>query len=79
MLPSKFDIKDLRYSNFILGIKILTTSQGLGLSKFHYIQMVLKKFGYLNFKVVKMPDDMNLTLVKNKGKSKSQLDYTRGL
>ncbi|XP_070007609.1 secreted RxLR effector protein 161-like [Nicotiana sylvestris] len=41
--------------------------------------MVLEKFKYLDFKEAKMPIDLNNTLVKNKGQSKSQLEYARVL
>ncbi|KAL3337580.1 hypothetical protein AABB24_029959, partial [Solanum stoloniferum] len=77
MLASKFDIKDLGVADLILGIKIHKTPNGLALSQSHYIQKVLEKFKYLNFKKAKTPTDVNLNLVKNKGESQSQLDYAR--
>ncbi|XP_070018941.1 secreted RxLR effector protein 161-like [Nicotiana sylvestris] len=41
--------------------------------------MVLERFKYLDFKEAKTPIDLNHTLVKNKGQSKSQLEYARVL
>ncbi|XP_070041434.1 secreted RxLR effector protein 161-like [Nicotiana tomentosiformis] len=79
MLTSKFNMKDLGVADLILGIKILQTPQGLALSQSYYIKMVLEKFQYLYFKVAKTPIDLNHTLVKNKGQSKSQLEYAQVL
>ena len=75
MLASKFDMKDLGVVDVILGIKILKTPNGLALSQTHYIQKILEKFKFLNFKRAKTPIDVNLHLAKNKGESQSQLDY----
>ena len=63
----------------ILGIKILKTPNGLALSPTHYIQKILEKFKYLNFKRAKTPIYVNLHLAKNKGQNQSQLDYARVL
>ena len=77
MLSKSFDMKDLGVAYFILGIKIYRTPQGLALSQSHYIDKVLDKFKYLNFKEVKTPIDLNLALAKNKGESESQVDYAK--
>ena len=79
ILSKSFDMKDLGVADFILGIKIYRTPQGLALSQSHYIDKVLDKFKYLNFKEVKMPIDLNLALAKNKGESESQVDYAKVL
>ena len=79
MLSKSFDMKDLGVADFILGIKIYRTPQGLELSQSHYIDKVLNKFKYLNFKGVKKPIDLNLALAKNKGESESQVDYAKVL
>ena len=75
MLASKLDMKYLGVADVILGIKILKTLNGLALSQTHYIQKILEKFNFLNFKREKTPIDVNLHLAKNKGESQSQLDY----
>ena len=79
MLSKSFDMKELGVADFILGIKIYRTPQGLALSQSHYIDKVLDKFKYLNFKEVKTPIDLNLALAKNKGESESQVDYAKVL
>ena len=65
----------LGVADVILGIKILKTPNGLALSQNHYIQKILEKFKFLNFKRAKTPIDVNIHLAKNKGESQSQLDY----
>ena len=62
-----------------LGINIPKTPNGLALSKTHYIQKVLEKLKYLNFKWEKTPIDMNLHLAKIKGESQSQNYYANVL
>ena len=79
MLSKSFDMKDLGVADFILDIKIYRTPQGLALSQSHYIDKVLDKFKYLNFKEVKTPIDLNLALANNKGESESQVDYAKVL
>ena len=79
MLSKSFDMKDLGVADFILGIKIYRTPQGLALSQSHYIDKVLDKFNNLNFKEVKTPIELNLALAKNKGESESQVDYAKVL
>ena len=79
MLSKSFDMKDLGVADFILGIKIYRPPQGLALSQSHYIDKVLDKFKYLNFKEVKTPINLNLALAKNKGESESQVDYAKVL
>ena len=79
MLASKFDMKDLGVADVILGIRIHKTPQGLALSQSHYIEKVLDKFKYLDFKIAKTPIDVSYALQKNEGESDSQLDYARVL
>ena len=77
ILASKFNMKYLGVVDVILGIKILKTPNSLALSQTHYIQKVLEKFKYLNFKRAKTPIHVNLHLATNKRESESQLDYAR--
>ncbi|XP_070045697.1 secreted RxLR effector protein 161-like [Nicotiana tomentosiformis] len=79
MLVSKFDMKDLGVADAILGIRIHKTPQGLALSQSHYIEKVLDKFKYLDFKISKTPIDVSYALQNNEGKSNSQLNYARVL
>ncbi|XP_070029829.1 secreted RxLR effector protein 161-like [Nicotiana sylvestris] len=77
MLASKFDMKDLGVADVILEIRIHKTPQGLALSQYHYIEKVLNKFKYLNFKFSKTPIDVSYALQNNEGESDSQLNYAR--
>ena len=72
-------MKDLRVVDLILGIRILKTPQGLELSQFLYIEIVLEKFKYFNFNDVKTPIDISFTFQKNENESESQLEYERVL
>lgn len=38
ILTLRFDVKDIRYANVILGVKILKTSNRLILSQSHYVR-----------------------------------------
>ncbi|PHU00079.1 hypothetical protein BC332_29866 [Capsicum chinense] len=79
ILESKFDMKDLRVVDVILGIRIHQTPQGLALSQSHYIEKVLDKFKYMEFGIAKTPLDASFVLQKNEGESDSQLEYARVL
>ncbi|PHT31428.1 hypothetical protein CQW23_27765 [Capsicum baccatum] len=79
MLESKFDMKDLGFTNVILGLRIHRTPQGLALSQSHFIKKVLYKFKDMEFGIAKTPLDMNFALRKNEGESDSQLEYARVL
>ena len=43
-LNSRFDMRDMRLADVILGIKILRTLDGLILSQSHYVNNILGKF-----------------------------------
>ncbi|KAF3632995.1 hypothetical protein T459_30656 [Capsicum annuum] len=77
MLESKFDMKDLRVADVILGIRIHRTPQGLALSQYHHIKNVLDKFKYMKFDIAKTPLDVSFALRKNEGKSDLQLEYAK--
>ena len=40
---SHFDMKDLGETNFILGIKITRTCEGIFLDQSHYVEKILRK------------------------------------
>ncbi|KAK6122523.1 hypothetical protein DH2020_043728 [Rehmannia glutinosa] len=44
MLKKNFDMKDMRLSDVILGIKISRTSDGIVLSQSHYVESILRRF-----------------------------------
>ena len=41
-------MKDLGVADVILGIKIMYSKDGIGLSQSHYIKNMLKKYGYFD-------------------------------
>lgn len=53
ILTSKFDMKDTKVADLMLGIKIHKTPKDLVFSQSLYIKMVIEKFKYLGFKVVR--------------------------
>ncbi|WJZ87171.1 hypothetical protein VitviT2T_006572 [Vitis vinifera] len=77
MLNSRFDMKDMRLADVILGIKIKRTSDELVLSQSHYVDKILGKFDKDNSGVARTPVDVTLHLSKNKGESVSQVEYSR--
>ena len=77
MLNSRFDMKDMRFADVILGIKIIRTSYGLMLCQSNYVDNILGKFDKNNIGIVKTLVDVTLHLSKNKGESVSQVEYYR--
>ena len=71
MLNSRFDMKDMRLTDVILGIKFIRTSNGLILSQSHYVDNILGKFNKDNSGITRTPIDVTLHLSKNKGESVS--------
>jgi len=47
-LSAQFGMKDLGAADVILGIQILYTKDGIGLSQSHYIEDMLKNYGYFD-------------------------------
>ncbi|RVW92110.1 Retrovirus-related Pol polyprotein from transposon TNT 1-94 [Vitis vinifera] len=58
-LGSKFDMKDLRETEVILGIKITRTPNGLKLSQEHCVEKILRKFEHFDCKPVSTPYDQS--------------------
>ena len=73
MLNLRFDMKDMRLVDVILGIKIIRTSYGLTLSQSHYVDNIIGKFDKDNYEIPKTPGDVTLHLFKNKGESVFQV------
>ena len=75
---SRFDMKDLRFIDVTLGIKIkIKTLDGLNLTQSHYVDNILVKFNKNNFVTAKILVHITLHLPKNKGESVSQVEYSR--
>ena len=46
MLSSHFDLKDLGEANYILGMKITKTCDGIFLDQSHYVEKILRKYNF---------------------------------
>ena len=77
MLRSHFDMKDLGEANFILGMKITNTCDGIYLEQSHYIKKILKKYNYHDCKHVVTPFDSSVHLfpVNNDNDVVNQKEY----
>ena len=69
ILNSRFDVKDMRLADVILGIKLIRTSYELILSQLHYVDNILGNFDKDNYGNGGIPVDVTLHLFKNKGES----------
>lgn len=76
-LSTQFSMKDLGAADTILGIKIHRTKEGISLSQAHYIESILKKYGYFDLPELHVPYDYNKKLHANSGKPVKQLEYSR--
>ena len=65
----KLEMKDIGEANLILGVKIITKGDKTLLFQEQYIEKLLKKFEYYDFKLVSTPYDINSKLKKNIGES----------
>ena len=74
-LGSNFDMKDLRETKVILGIKITRTPNGLKLSQKHYVEKILRKFEHFDCKPMSTSYDPNLQLKKNR--EHAQIEYAQ--
>ena len=74
-LSSNFDMKDLGVADVILGIKILRKNNELFFTQSHYVEKILKRYGHFCHKPAPTPIDPSIKLVKNIGRTISQLEY----
>jgi len=66
-LGSNFEMKDMGEANVILGVRIIRKEDSILLSQEQYIEKILRKFRYYDFKPVSTPYDTNSKLMKNIG------------
>ena len=71
-LGSKFEMKDIGEVSVILGVRIIRKGNSILLSQEQYIEKLLRKFGYYDFKSMSTLYDANSILMKNRGKFVSQ-------
>ncbi|MCI43628.1 gag-pol polyprotein, partial [Trifolium medium] len=62
-------MKDLGEASVILGIKITRPEKGISLDQSHYVEKILKKYGYFDGKEKNTPYDASVKLFKNTGES----------
>lgn len=62
VLRGHFDMKDLGEENFILGIKITISCEGIFLDQSHYVEKILKKYNFHDCKHVASPFDSSVRL-----------------
>jgi len=76
-LSQSFEMKDLGVADVILNIKLVKERNGgVTLTQFHYVEKVLSRFGYSDYKPVSTPYDASAVLRKNKRIMKDQLSYS---
>jgi hypothetical protein len=75
-LSENFDMKDMGYSDIILGIKIIKVSSKIFLFQLHYIEKILEKFSSVDCShLVSTSFDSSLKLIVNDGRAIAQLQY----
>jgi hypothetical protein len=73
-----FEMKDLGEADIILNIKLVRESNGeVTLSQPHYVEKILSRFGYSNYKPISTTYDASIILRKNKRIIRDQLRYSQ--
>ncbi|CAL1387962.1 unnamed protein product [Linum trigynum] len=75
MLKESFEVKDLGEAKFMLGIQITRTTNGYYLHQSSYIEKILKKYNYFDYKPACTLYDASVKLLKNTGDSVRQSEY----
>ena len=70
-------MKDFGTADVILRIKILYIKDGIGLSQSHYIENMLKKYGYFDMPELSVPYDYHKKVRLNTGRPIRQLEYSK--
>ena len=74
-LTSHFDMKHMGEAKVILGVKITRMNDNIMLSQEHYVEKILKRFGYFDAKPVSTLYDAKTHLMKNQGDLVDQVEY----
>jgi hypothetical protein len=69
-------MKDLGETDVILNIKLIKGENEIILKQSHYVENILKHFGYLDSKASPTSYDPSLKLCKNRGQGINQLLYS---
>ena len=77
-LSQSFEMKDLGEADVIFNIKLVKESNGgVILTQSYYVEKVLSRYGYSDYKSVSTPYDASLILRKNKRIMRDQLRYSQ--
>ena len=77
-LSQSFEMKDLGEADVILNIKLVKESNGgVILTQSHYVEKVLSRFVYSDYKPISTPYDASSILRKNKRIMQDQLRYSQ--
>ena len=66
-LKTQFHMKDMNDLKYFLGIEVDRTEAGIFLSQKKYIEDILKEYGLLGCKALKLPMDTYVKLTHNAG------------
>ncbi|GMI86655.1 cysteine-rich RLK (RECEPTOR-like protein kinase) 8 [Hibiscus trionum] len=70
-------MKDMGEASVILGVKIIRKENRIMLSHEHYVEKLLKRFGYFDVSPVSTSYDANTQLKKNRGDLVAQSEYAQ--
>jgi hypothetical protein len=76
-LSQSFGMKDLGEADVILNIKLIKGKNEIILKQSHYVENIMKRFGYSDSKASPTPYDPSLKLHKNRGQGINQLLYSQ--
>jgi hypothetical protein len=77
-LSQNFEMKDLGEADVILNIKLMREGDGgVTLLQSHYVEKILSRFGYSDWKRTPTPYDASTILKKNKRIMRDQLRYSQ--
>jgi hypothetical protein len=77
-LSQSFEMKDLGEADVILNIKLIKERNGgVILTQSHYVENVLSRFGYSDYKPVSTPYDASLIFRKNKRIMRDHVRYSQ--
>jgi len=76
-LSINFYMKYLGVAYVILGVRITRDGNNISLPQSHYIEKVLKKFGYFDCQSISTPFNQNINLVANKGNLVARIKYSK--
>ena len=76
-LSTTYDMKNRGEVNKILGVKVISSEDGISVSQEYYVERLLKKFECIEVTHVATPCDANSKLEKNYGDLVAQFKYAQ--